>query len=301
MAAGVSAYLIYHFSPSLRPIGPVFHDIVSDGQRIMIAIMLFLQFVKISPSDMRFRRWHIKALLFQILTFGSFSAVAAFTPEGEIRILLECALICLICPTAAASGVITEKLGGNIAGNVTYLVMSNVAATLLIPAVIPAIHPSGSLGFWAYVGSISMRIFPLLILPCVLAWIIRYTLPKLQKWLFSIAYVSFYIWGVSLSFAMILATRALLLSHISLATVMCIVLVSMGSCAIQFAWGRHIGHNPAEKITAGQSLGQKNTGFLIWLGYTYLTPVTSVAGGLYAIWQNLFNSWELHEKRHDKL
>jgi len=27
-----------------------------------------------------------------------------------------------------------------------------------------------------------------------------------------------------------------------------------------------------------------------------MTPVTSVAGGLYAVWQNLFNSWELYRK-----
>ena len=64
-------------------------------------------------------------------------------------------------------------------------------------------------------------------------------------------------------------------------------------CFLQFFAGRRIG-----SITGGQTLGQKNTGFLIWLGYNYLTPVTSVAGGLYAIWQNLFNSWELYRKEH---
>ena len=42
-----------------------------------------------------------------------------------------------------------------------------------------------------------------------------------------------------------------------------------------------------DEITAGQALGQKNSGFLIWLGYSYMTPVTSVAGGLYSIWQNI--------------
>lgn len=28
------------------------------------------------------------------------------------------------------------------------------------------------------------------------------------------------------------------------------------------------------------------------------TLITSVAGGLYSIWQNLFNAWELYEQRH---
>ena len=69
--------------------------------------------------------------------------------------------------------------------------------------------------------------------------------------------------------------------------------VSMASCALQFFAGRKMEKDPAESITAGQALGQKNTGFIIWLGINYLTPVTSVAGGLYAIWHNLFNSWQL--------
>ena len=54
----------------------------------------------------------------------------------------------------------------------------------------------------------------------------------------------------------------------------------------------------ALSVTAGQALGQKNSGFLIWLGYSYMTPVTSVAGGLYSIWQNIINSLELYEQSH---
>jgi BASS family bile acid:Na+ symporter len=55
------------------------------------------------------------------------------------------------------------------------------------------------------------------------------------------------------------------------------------------------GYGRSESLTAGQSLGQKNTGFIIWLGFSYMTPVTSIAGGLYAIWHNLVNSYELYK------
>ena len=75
----------------------------------------------------------------------------------------------------------------------------------------------------------------------------------------------------------------------------------MFACFFQF-WAGHRAHkDKVESLTAGQALGQKNTGFLIWLGYNYMTPVTSVAGGLYAIWQNLYNSWELYRKEQGKL
>ena len=50
----------------------------------------------------------------------------------------------------------------------------------------------------------------------------------------------------------------------------------------------------------GQSLGQKNTVFAIWMGYTFMEPIVSVAGGFYSIWHNLYNSWQLHRQLHQK-
>lgn len=295
---GISSYLLYLAVPALHPAGHVLHRIVSEGQRWVIALLLFFQFVKISPHDFRLHRWHLVALLFQELAFLGVAAVVALTPAGEMRILLECAMLCLVCPTASAAGVITDKLGGSLAGTVSYVMLSNLAATFFIPMVIPLVRPSAELSFWQYVGHIALRVFPVLILPGIVAWTIRYTTHRLQRIMMRLSRYAFYIWGVGLTLAMLLATRALVLSGLSAAAVVCIVLVSMGTCALQFFVGRRSGRRPDERISGAQSLGQKNTGFLIWLGYNYMTPVTAVAGGLYAIWQNLFNSWQLYRKSH---
>ncbi len=299
---GISLYFIYRGLPVLQPAGHVLHTVASEGQRLVIALLLFFQFVKISPHDLKLERWHLMALLFQIVSFLGFAAIIKFSGDmnEEIRILLECAMLCLICPTASAAGVITDKLGGSLAGTVTYLVLVNVAATFLIPTIIPLIRPSADLGFWTYVGHIAWKIFPVLVLPGLLAWLFRYTTHRFQRLLMRLSRYAFYIWGVGLTLAMLLATRALILSHLGIGAVVCIVLVSMGTCALQFYFGHRIGKGNKDSLTAGQALGQKNTGFLIWLGYNYLTPVTSVAGGLYAIWQNLFNSWQLYRKGHKK-
>ena len=294
IVTGISLYLVYHFFPVLREAGPVLHQVTAEGQRAVIALLLFFQFVKISPHQVKLHRWFLWLLLLQVVSFLGFSALTAFLPEGPGRILAECAMLCFICPTASAAGVITEKLGGDLAATVSYLVLINVAATFLIPTVIPLIRPSAEIGFWLYVWKIACKVFPVLILPCLLAWTIRYTTHRLQRILMRLSRYTFYIWGVGLTLAMVLSTRSLLLSHLGWGAVTAIVVVSMASCALQFAAGRFLGR-PDDAITAGQTLGQKNTGFLIWLGYTYLTPVTSVAGGLYAIWQNLFNSWELYK------
>ena len=302
---GTSLYLIYHYSPSLHPAGPWLHRLASDGQRLVIAILLFFQFVKISPHDIRLTRWHFKALAIQTGFFLLMAGAVLLLEPGPGRMLAECAMLCFICPTAAAAGVITDRLGGDLAATVSYVVIINVAATFLIPLVIPLVNPSAQMGFWTYVGHIALRVFPLLILPGLLAWLVRYTTHRLQRALMRWASNSFYVWGVGLTLAMVLSTRALVLSGLGAWAVSGIVLVSLVCCAAQFFLGRRIGLAGAvsaeqESITAGQALGQKNTGFLIWLGYNYFTPVTSVAGGLYAVWQNIFNSWELYRKSSAK-
>ena len=355
---GISIASVYHAVPALHRFGPVGHIVVADGQRWVIATLLFFQFVKISPHDVRPRRWHLYILLFQIFCFISLALLARSMEPGGVRILVECAMLCLICPTASAAGVITERLGGQLAGTVTYLVMINLVGTLLIPSVIPMVQPSAELGFWAYVLRIAGKIFPVLIVPAMLAWVIRYTWGRLQRALMRLASYSFYVWGVGLTFAMILSTHSLICSGLGGGMIAGIVAVSALCCLIQFLFGRWAGYRaarfagvvvskelrslrslrplplssssslrdnslptgpspcpcpgvdrpldtttPARRavaLTAGQTLGQKNTGFLIWLGYTYLTPVTAVAGGLYAIWQNLFNAWELYEARQQR-
>ena len=300
IATGISLYLLYHFTPVLKPYGAVLHKLASEGQRLVIAVLLFFQFVQISPHDLRLHRWHLWALLVQILGFLLFAGLCVLAPEGSARILLECAMICLICPCAAAAGVITRKLDGDLAATVSYMCLTNLAATFLIPMVIPMIRPSADLGFWAYVLRIALKVFPILVLPGLLAWTIRYTTHKLQRKLMRFAPNSFYIWFIGLTLAMVLASHALFGNYPGAWALAGIVAVSVATCALQFFAGRKIGRGRVDSITAGQGLGQKNTGFLIWLGYNYLSPVTSVAGGLYAIWQNRFKSGELYQHEHGK-
>ena len=294
---GTGLYVLYHFTPALHAYGPWLHPIASEGQRLVIAALLFFQFVKISPHDLHLSPWHLRALGMQVGLFLLLAALVKILSPGTPRMLLECAMLCFICPTASAAGVITDKLGGNLASTVTYLVLINLAGTFLIPLVIPLVNPSASMGFWNYVGHIALKVFPVLLLPGLLAWLIRYTTHRLQRRLMRWAPNSFYIWGIGLTLAMVLATRALLLSGMGWWSIAGIVAVSVFTCFFQFFAGHRMERDTRGRLTAGQALGQKNTGFLIWLGYNYMTPVTSVAGGLYAIWQNLYNSWELQQKQ----
>ena len=56
-----------------------------------------------------------------------------------------------------------------------------------------------------------------------------------------------------------------------------------------------IGQRIGEPIAPAQALGQKNTVFAIWAGYTFFDPVSSIAGGFYSIFHNVWNSYQLSQ------
>ena len=268
-------------------------------QPLLVSVMLFLQLNVVAPTDLRFHKWHFELVAVQALLFAAFAFLATGIREGGGRILLECAMLCFICPTAAAAGVITSKIGGSLPGIMTYTVLSDTLACILIPLMIPLVHPATEISFLAAFWAIVKRVFSILVLPCVLAWLIRYLLPGVQRWLARYVGWAFYVWGIGLTLALSLATGALVSSRIGVLVALGIALVSLVCCLFQFWLGRRVArsYGRVESITAGQALGQKNTGFIIWLGINYMTPVTSVAGGLYAIWHNLVNSYELYKSR----
>ena len=81
-------------------------------------------------------------------------------------------------------------------------------------------------------------------------------------------------------------------------------IISLVACVLQFAIGKFVGSHydkgtgkHINRITAGQAFGQKNTVFIIWLGLVFLDPVTSVVGGLYSVWHNIINSYQLYKVR----
>ena len=182
---GIFSYLILFFvNPLARNFEPGFSKFAKDIQPILVATMLFLQFNTISPHDLKFRKWHLIALAFQIVMFIALTGLATMLPSGgDLRILVECAMLCFICPTAAAAGVITGKLGGSLSDTVSYVVLINIAAAVILPLVIPFVNPNAGTSFLDGFIAICMRVFPLLVLPLLLAWAIRYTLKRLQRWL----------------------------------------------------------------------------------------------------------------------
>ena len=308
MVAGAGIYLIYHSIPGIHSAGPFLESFAKTLQPALLFCMLFLSFCKIEPHQMRPHKWQAWLLLVQggmfvLLALAELWAIRAGGAAGEWvaahRIPLESAMICLICPTATACAVVTGKLGGNMAGVVTYTVIINILVALLVPMMVPLLYPDGDISFGTAFSRILAKVFPLLIMPCIAAWVVRYVTPKFHAWLLKYTHFSFYIWAFSLALAIAMSTRALLNAKSGTAILLEIAAASLLCCAFQFWIGKRIGARYGCKISAGQAIGQKNTVFGIWTGYTFFDPVTSVACGFYSIWHNCYNTWQLYRKRKE--
>lgn len=295
--SGIIGYFVYVNIPFLDSTHAFANDAVHVIQPLLIFAMLFITFCKVNPKKLRLCKWHIWLLLIQSVSFTLISIILILLPQSNLRIILEGAMICLICPTATAGAVITRKLGGNVTRITTYTILINLVTAILIPLLVPFVHPNPSLNIINSALLILGKVFPLLLAPLVAAILLRYLSPRLHFRLTHCQELSFYLWAVALALATAITTRSVVHSEVSVETQLWLVAVSFICCILQFYFGKKIGRKYNDTITAGQSLGQKNTVLAIWMGYTFFTPITSIVGGFYSIWHNVINTWQLYKYR----
>lgn len=300
MLAGIIAFLVLDAMHLPADIRKLLVSAVHIIQPLLIFSMLFLTFCKISFAELRLSGWHLWLILFQGGIFLAIAFLLMGMPSGGLRIILEGAMLCLICPTATAGAVITRKLGGNAASITTYTILINILTALLVPALVPLVHPAAGVSFLSAGMQIMAKVFPLLLLPLLAAFLVRRFLPRLQSRLAEKQEWSFYLWIVALALALSVTTHTVVRTDISIGIQLGLVAISLICCVMQFAIGRHIGHRYGDAVTAGQSLGQKNTVLAIWMGYTFFTPITALVGGFYSIWHNLINSAQLYRHAHPR-
>ena len=299
MAAGAGGYFLFHYAGFLAPLKPAVWVAVDILTPSLIFIQLFLTFCKIDLNDLRLTKWHWIILAFQTLSALVMAAVLILVPMNEVyREIFEGAMVCLICPTATAAAVVTDKLGGSAARITLYNLMSNILAAVFVPVVFPLIEVHSEMGFFPAFLKILSKVFPLLICPFLLAVLLKYIWPKAHDFFKARAGIAFYLWAVALALAIGQTVRSMHNSTAPAAVLWMIAGAALLTCIVQFWFGKRTGKALVDTITAGQALGQKNSVLAIWMAYTYLNPVSSLAPGTYAVWQNIFNSWQLWRKNH---
>lgn len=303
ISSGVSIYFIFHYVTFLAPIKYPIKHTVDAIIPFFIFSMLFIAFCKVEVRKMRPRRWHILAVAVQV---GIPLLIACLMSAGwgmQLDIELAGAIACVITPTAAAASVITGKLGGDESSITTYLILSNLAAALGIPLIFPLVSAAAAQSsFWAEFMTIMAKVFPMIVLPLIVAQLIRWFAKGLHRFIVTkLKDAAFYLWALTLTSISATAVSNIMNSTESSATLINLAVVGLVTTLFQFLVGKGLGHWDGQRISGGQGLGQKNMVFGIWVTYSYLSPAAAIAPGCYILWQNIFNSWQLWYRDHKNL
>ena len=298
MGIGAVTYLVFNYVPQLDDAASFFAPIMEAILPMFMFLVLFVTFCKVDFHKMRPVWWHLWVSIFNLLFVGIVMAlILGLRLQSDKLILMEALLMCIISPCATAAAVVTQKLGGSLEQMTTFTFLSNFLTVLLVPVCFPMIEKGADISFMAAFSKILYQVVILLVVPMGLAYVVKHFMKGLHARIIAIRDLSFYLWGCSLMIVTGTTVKNIIHAEASIVLLSAIALLGLVLCVIQFAVGRFIGHYFGRAQEAGQALGQKNTAFAIWLGITYLNPLSSVGPGCYILWQNIINSFEIWQAR----
>lgn len=257
----------------------------------LIFMMLLITYCKLDFRDLKLQKEHFILLMVQM----ALSAIVYFSIQPFNQTIAAGIFICVFIPTATAAPVITSMLGGRISFVVTYSLLCNMVVAIIGPIIFAAIGNNTNLTLLQSTLMICTKVLPLLVCPFILALLLRYITPDIHTYVNSHQQLSFYMWAVAL-FIIVGSCVSFCIKtwdDSKLPTVIGLVTGALIVCLLQFYMGRKIGNIFDDKVSGGQSLGQKNTVLAVWIALAYLAPIASLAPAAYIAWQNSVNSWQL--------
>ena len=298
MTVGAVVYLVFAYVPALDGAARFFSPICETIMPLFMFLILFVTFCKVDFRQLKPVAWHgwvtFINLLFILICMV---AILGLHLQGGALILMEAVLMCIISPGATASAVVTQKLGGSLEETTTHTFLSNFVTALLVPICFPMIEKGADMSFMQAFSLILYKVAMILLLPMLLAFIVKHTMHRFHQWVISVRDLSYYLWGCSLLIVTGTTVKSIVHAQTTVWLLLAIALAGSLLCAMQFAVGKAVGRRFDRVVEAGQALGQKNTAFAIWMAYTYLNPLSSVGPGCYVLWQNCVNSFEIWQKR----
>lgn len=302
MLLGASLYLLFAFVPCLDGASRLLAPVAQGLLPVFMFLVLFVTFCKVDFHKMQPVWWHLFILVAHLLFVGAVMALTlSATQSPDDQVVMESVLMCVIAPCAAAAPVVTQKLGGSLEQMTTYTFLSNFLTAFLVPVCFPLIENRSDVTFLSAFSTILYQVATVLVVPMLLAYVVKHRLHRLHQLITSVRDLSFYLWGCSLTIVTGATVKNIVHAQATVRLLCLIALLALLLCVIQFAVGRLVGRHFRHAQEAGQALGQKNTAFAIWLSMSFLTPLSSVGPGCYILWQNIVNSIEIwHHNRRVK-
>lgn len=258
-----------------------------------VRFMLFMTFLGLDVHKIKLRPSHLVILALNILV--GVVACAIFKLTGNAS-MASAAFFTGMAPTASAAPAIASFLRREVEYVVTSLLLTTFAVAIALPLLIPWATGMTSQGglfldaFLHVLGTVASTI----VAPIVAARLLRRLYPDSQTWTKRFKVFTFYAWVLMVT---VLACRASQFIQDPENGVRAFVLVetlvvSLAICATNFTLGFFVGEKGLRE-EASQSLGQKNTGAMIYFAVLYADPLAALGPTLYVLWHNTWNALQL--------
>lgn len=263
--------------------------------RYLIMLILFCSLLDIKVDIKSALNPRLVTIIAMMMAIAGITAWIGnwFSPE-----LALAAFMIAMAPTAAAAPVMTGFLEGRVDYVMSSVVVTNSFSAIALPLVLPLLSPSDQTAF-NLMGLLNT--LTVVLLPLGITQLLQRFTPSLVKVLEPVKGAGFYFWMLAIYLATAKATHFIEVESTSPWSVIVeIAGVSLLLCAINFGLGRWLGgYDWGQEM--GQSLGQKNTLFSIWVCLTFLTPAIALGPMFYVVFQNLYNSYLLARKPQAKV
>ena len=296
---GSVVYLLFSEIPFLEPVGDFAGPKLVELLPVIIFIMLYMTFCKIDMHNFKPRKWHFALQIVRTVLTALVVLVIVNLTSADAKLVWEGIFIIVICPTAAAAAVVTEKLGGSIATMTVYMIIANCFTVVIIPTFFPMVERGADVTFMTAFLLVLDRVVRVLIMPLILGLLTQRFFPKVVDIIRHLPNAPFYLWSFNLSIIMGLALQTILHTKLSGVVLFLLLFLPLVVCFILFSLGKAIGGIWGEeaRICGGQCLGQKNNVVGIWLMLHFLNPVCVIAPCAYVLWQNIINAVQLWYKQ----
>lgn len=261
--------------------------------RYLLLAMLYFVCLQVKIVHLKPRGSHWKILLANILIGTCGWAVLLFSGYPE----LACAVFFTgISPTASAAPVITRFLGGSVTYVVVAFLITNVGISASLLGLIPLVTGNFTFSFFQDVAG---NLLLVLGVPALAALLSRKFIPSSREWPERLPLLSFTLWLLMLFITAGSASSFIRSTpDLSPLILLSIAGLSLGLCVLNFTVGYFLG-GWRYRREAGQSLGQKNTMFTLYLALTFSSPLAAMGPTFYVLWHNLWNAAQmfLHDRR----
>ncbi len=258
----------------------------------IIFSILLLTFTAVDLRKLRMTMLDVWLMLFQIVVSTACYLIVKLLFGNDI--IAQGVLIGVLCPVASSVAVISCLLGADRATVTTYTIVGNLMVAVVAPLAFTLVGEHPELSFWQSLLLMFGKIGSTLALPFFIALILQILWPKANAAIAKFNILGFYLWACALLFTLGQTIDFIFIHGTgNWGSIAWLAGLSALFCIVQFSFGRWLGSRYGDRIGGGQLLGQKNTGFGIWMANTFLNPLASVFLAFYSVYQNLFNAWQM--------